>query len=54
MNGQERLFRAIGNVDEQLLERSEQPSRGRRAVWLAAGMAACAALAVLVLCLIPI
>ncbi len=53
MNGQERLFRAIGNVDEHLLERSEQPSRGRRAVWLAAGMAACAALAVLVWSLLP-
>ena len=54
MNGQERLFRAIGNVDERLLERSEQPSGGRRAVWLAAGVAACAALAVLAWSLLPL
>lgn len=46
MSGQERLFAALGGVDEELLERSERGRRPRRGLWIAAGLAACLALLV--------
>lgn len=53
MNEKERLFRAVGGVDEALLERSERKPRSRAWMGWAAGLAAALGLAVLVWAVLP-
>lgn len=55
MSGQERLFEALGGVDEALLERSERGRRPRKGLWpgWGAALAACLALAALAWAALP-
>ena len=54
MSMEERLFRAIGEVDETLLERSERTGKTRRISWsMLAGLAACVCLALFLVTLLP-